>query len=900
MSIRNKLIIYTFVSIFITLVIAGIAIDRIFTNLYDNNAIEELKDSYSNFLHELETIEHDILNQTLLIASDTSVIAVSNMVNRYENKKNYQPLIFNNDKKKIAVYLLKQIILTKAEQAILYNKNGELIAYAIHNKKINEAGFSSYKKEKPITIKLTSPDNKWLEAELPESIAYKIKPLNNEVSFLSYSGKVKYLSRKDSFIVENNRIIYRKLSDGKNSLLGIIKVNKSLDDVFFKTISSNGHSKISLLLQSGHLLNHQENLLPIANIDLHSKLHGSVSSTGKVLTNENYYIQSYIWPTNTGKNYLLTTNSRTELISALNKTRRILMLSFTLTAILAIVFGIYWLNKLISKPLHALTEKAIITNIKKLPQFPISKGNDEISLLGKVLNDMVAAIKNRENQLIENEAQLGHTQKLAKIGGWKIDHENNIVNFTDEIFNILEIDKALNTASTELIHNIIHPDDVNMVQETYDECMSQHTPYDVTHRLCLKDGTIKTVHVYSETLFDSKGIPLTTKGTIQDITEQTSKDEQLRRSQKLDAIGKLTGGIAHDFNNMLGVILGFTELLLDNPELSTKEKKYLNQIGNAGERASKLTSKLLAFSRKDNATATCIDLNKVLLDEQIMLEKTLTVRINLKFELFDDLWSIWLDKDELEDAIVNMSINAMHAMPSGGELTLATQNRKLSDIDVANMNIPAGNYILLSITDNGTGMSQETLTNIFVPFFTTKDEMGTGLGMSQVYGFVKRSHGAITINSELGHGTRLTLYFPRHLKNESTSELLQEVNPNIDLTGNATILIVDDELALRNLAKEILSSKGYNILTAESGAQALKILKTETVDLVLSDVIMPDMDGYQLAYEINKHYPDIKIQMASGFSDVKDPNILESSLHMNRLQKPYNSEILLKKIKEML
>lgn len=901
MSIRNKLIIYTFTSIFITLVIVGVSIDRVLTNLYNNSAIAELKNSYSNFRHELTSIEQDILNQTILLATDNSILSLSNLINKYQDKNNYQALIFNNDKKKVAGDLLKRITLTKPEQVILYNKQGELIAYATQNKKTNEAGFVTYRKGRPIIIKQLNSISKWTEGKLPESISYKIKPVDNEISFLTYSGKINYKLVNDKFIIENSRVIKHTSPNGITSLLGVLKVNKSLGHDFFTDASANSPAKISLLLHNGVLLNSYDNLLPIEDIEKVSSLHGSTSSSSEnLILNNDYYVHSYVWPTKDGNNYLLASSSRLQLITTLNQTRGVLIIIFSIIAILAIVFGIYWLNKLISKPLNSLAEQATKSNKGQLPIFPVSTSNDEISLLGKVLNDMVYAINNREKLLLENKAQLSHTQMLAKIGGWKINHENNEVNFTDEIYNILEIAKTNNIASQELVARLVHPDDHNMVEQAHAKSMKNRTPYDVTHRLLLDNNKTKTVHVYSETQFKNDGAPLTTIGTIQDITEQADKDQQLRRSQKMDAIGKLTGGIAHDFNNMLGVILGFSELLQTQQNLTEKDNRYINEIITASKRAGKLTAKLLSFSRKESSSTESVDLNNVLTEEQIMLEKTLTVRIKLNLELADNLWQINLDKNELEDAIINMSINSMHAMPTGGELTLATKNCTLSEDDVSTLDIPKGDYVLLSITDNGSGMNQDTVQKIFEPFFTTKDEMGTGLGMSQVYGFVKRSHGTIQVFSGLGQGTRITLYFPRFIQDKHAVGIENKNEPDIDLTGSSTILIVDDEVALRELSNEILSNKGYNTFLAESAGKALEILKTEHIDLVFSDVIMPGMDGFELSRIIQSQYPDVKILMTSGYSNINNSEILQSKLYINRIQKPYTSQELLKEIKAHL
>ena len=414
------------------------------------------------------------------------------------------------------------------------------------------------------------------------------------------------------------------------------------------------------------------------------------------------------------------------------------------------------------------------------------------------------------------------------------------------------------------------------------------------------DGSIKHVHEYCETEFDNRGSPVVSSGTVQDITDQTIKDEQLRRAEKMDALDQLTGGIAHDFNNALSVILGFTELLKSELRLEFKYVDYINEIYLAGERARKLTEKLLVFTRKEVSSAGSVDINQLLLDEENMLEKTLTVRIKLELALADELWPVWLDSDEFEDAILNMSINAMHAMPDGGEWVLTTRNLSIDTINVRNMELALGDYVLLSLTDTGKGMDTETAQRIFEPFYSTKKEKGTGLGMSQVYGFVQRTRGTINVYSELNHGTKINIYFPRYIATDivRTEQNLKEKNE--DLTGNASILVVDDEISLCHLSTEILSSHGYQVLCAGTALQALKILETESVDLLLCDVIMPGMNGYELAIEVQRLYPEIKIQMTSGFVAPVDDNPATVELQQLRLKKPFGSKVLLQRIKNLL
>jgi len=261
---------------------------------------------------------------------------------------------------------------------------------------------------------------------------------------------------------------------------------------------------------------------------------------------------------------------------------------------------------------------------------------------------------------------------------------------------------------------------------------------------------------------------------------------------------------------------------------------------------------------------------------------------------------VWLDKARLEDAILNISINAMHAMPDGGVLTLTSQNMQIVNKDINNTDTNAGDYVLLTLDDNGIGMSQEVQDRIFEPFFTTKGAEGTGLGLSQVYGFLQQSHCGIHIESEQGHGTQIAIYIPRF--HETEKEKLEEHSTeSVGLpSGEETILVVDDEVALLEFAEEILTTFGYTVLCAENADQALEILQRNSVDLMFSDVIMPGKDGYQLATEVEKLYPEIKIQMVSGFSGDLNLNLTNDKLHQQHLHKPYTSEQVFLLIRELL
>ena len=391
-------------------------------------------------------------------------------------------------------------------------------------------------------------------------------------------------------------------------------------------------------------------------------------------------------------------------------------------------------------------------------------------------------------------------------------------------------------------------------------------------------------------------------GTCQDLTQIKQQQEQMCRAQRMDALGKLTEGIAHDYNNMLGVIIGYSEmlqrLLADQPKLAD----YASRIRHAGERGTKLTKKLLLFSREEALEASKLDINTLLQDQQDMLQKTLTMRIKLLLDLADELWPVWLEKSDLEEAILNMSINAMHAMNNnceGAQLTISTCNHTINIHDALIFDLKAGDYVQLSLTDTGVGMDEAIKEKIFDPFFSTREEKGTGLGLSQVFGFVKRAGGTIKVYSEPGSGSQFVLNFPRYIKGEcdKATETSEDV---IDLSGSETILIVDDDEDLRDLNSDLLSSQDYQVFCAEDAKQALQILEHEHIDLILSDVIMTGMSGYQLASIVQEKYPAIKIQLTSGFSNNRHIDGVDLNLHQNLLIKPYDLHVLLKHIRALL
>jgi len=390
---------------------------------------------------------------------------------------------------------------------------------------------------------------------------------------------------------------------------------------------------------------------------------------------------------------------------------------------------------------------------------------------------------------------------------------------------------------------------------------------------------------------------------FRDMTEQYKTEEALRRSQKMEAIGQISGGIAHDFNNQLGVIIGYLDFLHE----STANDKQLNKWVEIASRATlhcmNLTRQLLAFSRKQSKEKKLVDLNTTLKEQATMIAHSVTPAVEVEYFLLDTLWLTEIDPAEFQDAILNLVINARDAMPEGGKLLIETNNRYLDEHCVAlNPGSQTGDYVQIILTDTGTGMDEATQGKIFEPFYTTKPKgKGTGLGMSMVYGFVKRFGGFINIYSELNAGTTMRLYLPRANASEADSLSKPCCDLNIP-SGNETILVVDDEVDLLHLAEEYLTELGYKIYLAENAKQAIEVMaKHNEIEMLFSDVVMPGgMSGYELAEILTQQNPQLKVLLSSGFTSKALIKNGQSRFNEELLNKPYRKAELAQRVRLVL
>jgi two-component system cell cycle sensor histidine kinase/response regulator CckA len=391
-------------------------------------------------------------------------------------------------------------------------------------------------------------------------------------------------------------------------------------------------------------------------------------------------------------------------------------------------------------------------------------------------------------------------------------------------------------------------------------------------------------------------------GTVRDVTDRNRMEAALRHGQKMEAIGRLAAGVAHDFNNILSVILSYAQMMEDDLEPEEPLRNSAMEIRTAGMRAVDLTRQLLTFSRQQVRVVSVVELDHTVAGMESMLRRLLGAHIKLTVLPGAAPWRVRVNPGELEQVLMNLAVNARDAMPQGGNLTVETKKVEL-DEDYANAHhdVVAGSYVMLAVSDSGTGIDKETLARIFEPFFTTKDMTnGTGLGLATVFGIVKQSSGHIWVYSELGVGTTFRVYFPR---TDAAPEAQQSMRPLAELgRGTETILLVEDDDHVRAVARGILRRSGYVVLDAPNGGEALLICEQHraTIHLLLTDVVLPRMSGRQLAERLGASRPEMKVLFMSGYTDdaILQHGILNSDVEY--LQKPITPGSLTRKVREVL
>jgi PAS domain S-box-containing protein len=439
----------------------------------------------------------------------------------------------------------------------------------------------------------------------------------------------------------------------------------------------------------------------------------------------------------------------------------------------------------------------------------------------------------------------------------------------------------------------LHPEDRDRVLEQLSR-LDDEGAVALEYRWRCADGTERHFLDHTVVIRDDEGCPREFFGMWFDITERKQMEQNLLHASKLEAVGRLTGGIAHDFNNMLSVVIGNLDLLQKTVEGNAKAERRARMAIEGAQRCADLTHRLLAFSRRQPLQAATLDVHQLMPGLLELMRRTLGERVNVCLKGDGPVWPVRVDRAQLEAALLNLAVNARDAMPDGGDLTIEIENRSVAE----DVGLAAGDYVVITVSDTGTGMPPEVMERVFEPFFTTKESgKGTGLGLSMVYGFVQQSNGHVEVDSEPDEGTTIRIFLPR-TNGEAAGAMTESESPAMQPFGKGqTVLVVEDDPAVRQVAVSTLRSLGFQVREAENGDAAADMLKTSTgVKLVLSDVRMPGgLTGIDLARLVKREWPTVRVLLTTGYVDGNDT--LED---IELLYKPYRATDLAERIQSLL
>ncbi len=549
----------------------------------------------------------------------------------------------------------------------------------------------------------------------------------------------------------------------------------------------------------------------------------------------------------------------------------------------------------------------------------LARKQNDLRLLNERLEELVSErtanlieeIEERkrvEEALKKSQALLNETGKTAKMGGWEFDVDTLQQVWTEEVYRIHEINDLSSRLTVSEGIQFYAPESRPVIKQVLQRAIEHGEPFDVELEFVTAQGRRRWVYVVGQAHQES-GKTKKVLGTFQDITERKLAEQErgklateLQQSQKMEAVGRLVGGVAHDFNNMLSVILGYTDIAMEQVKAEQPIHSHLEEVSKAAQRSADLTRQLLTFARKQVIAPKVLDLNKTVDGMLKMLQQLIGENVRIVWQPAADIWPVMLDPSQIDQILANLCINAKDSIADVGTITIETGNCTFSEEYCAShAGFVTGEYVRIVVGDTGCGMDEKNLSHIFEPFFTTKAVgKGTGLGLATVYGAVNQNSGFINVRSEPGQGTTFTIYLPRH--KGAVSQMHKQAPAQPVARGHKTIMLVEDDPAILKLGALLLEQQGYSVLSASTPGEAIRLAREKScaIHLLITDVVMPEMNGSDLTSNLRSLHPELTSMFMSGYTSdvIAHHGILDQGV--NFIQKPFSKNDLIVKVQEAL